>query len=101
MEVLLLVDIMIDGQCNIPPLDEGLKYTHVSAGESHTVLLRSDGSAVACGSNYSGECNIPPLNQGLTYTDVSAGLSHTVLLRSDGIAVACAVFLMENATFPD
>ena len=27
------------GQCNIPPLDEGMSYTQVSAGRYHTVLL--------------------------------------------------------------
>ena len=77
------------GQCNIPPLDEGVTYTQVSAGTEHTVLLRIDGCAVACGLNAQGQCNIPPLDEGMTYTQVSAGREHTVLLRSDGCAVAC------------
>lgn len=59
------------------------------AGHFHTVLLRSDGNAVACGSNYFGQCSIPCLDKGVTYSGVSAGGSHTVLLRSDGRAVAC------------
>ena len=59
-----------------------------SAG-SHTVLLRSDGSAVACGSNYHGRCDIPGLEEGICYTQVSAGVFHSVLLRSDGSGVAC------------
>merc|ERR1712007_279754 len=54
----------------------------------HTVLLRSDGTAVACGNNDWGQCNIPELGD-LTYTQVAAGGRHTVLLRSDGTAVAC------------
>ena len=29
----------VAGQCNIPPLDEGMSYTQVSAGWYHTVLL--------------------------------------------------------------
>ena len=37
--------------CDIPELAEGVHYTQVSAGESHTVLLRSDGTATACGHN--------------------------------------------------
>ena len=30
-------------------MDEGLSYSQVSAGDGHTVLLRSDGQAVAWG----------------------------------------------------
>eukprot|EP00435_Cladocopium_sp_Y103_P064186 s416_g25.t2 len=60
----------------------------VSAGDCHTVLLRSDGSAVAIGENRHGQCDIPALNEGMAYAQVSAGRSHTVLLRSDGSAVA-------------
>ena len=50
-----------EGQCNIPPLEEGMCYTQVSAEGYHTVLLRSDGSAVACGGNEYRQCNIPSL----------------------------------------
>ena len=60
-----------------------------SAGKSHTVLLRSDGTAVACGSNDLAQCNIPALEPGVFYIQTSAGGAHTGLLRSDGTAVAC------------
>mmetsp|Transcript_74294 Transcript_74294/g.207586 ORF Transcript_74294/g.207586 Transcript_74294/m.207586 type:complete len:168 (+) Transcript_74294:62-565(+) len=60
-----------------------------AAGETHTVLLRSDGTAVACGDNRDAQCDLPPLGAGQTYVQVAAGLEHTVLLRSDGMAVAC------------
>ena len=63
----------------------------VSAGENHTVLLRSDGIAVACGANHDGQCNFPRLDDGMMYTKVSAGSYHSILLRSDGIAVACGM----------
>ena len=76
------------GQCNIPPLDEGMTYTQVSAGGPHTVFLRSDDCAVAIGDNSCGQCNIPPLPAGMTYTHIAAGFVHTVLLRSDGSVVA-------------
>jgi alpha-tubulin suppressor-like RCC1 family protein len=70
-----------DGQCDIPPLDDGLAYTKVAAGRGHTVLLCSDGSAVAIGENDFGQCNIPPLvSTDMRYTQVSAGYLHTVLL---------------------
>ena len=59
------------------------------AGGRHTVLLKSDGQAVACANDRSGPCNIPPLDEGIWYIQVSAGRL-TVLLRSDGQAVACA-----------
>jgi len=89
------------GQCNIPELDfksglcsklklEGeLSYTQVATGHRHTVLLRSDGTVVACGSNEEGQCNIPALGHGLTYTRVAAGLFHSLMLRSDGTVAAC------------
>ena len=57
----------------------------------HTLLLRSDGKAVAFGTNICGQCNIPPLDEGKFYTQVSAGASHSVLLRSDGLVVACGL----------
>ena len=65
-------------------------YTEVSAGCLHTVLLRSDGGAVATGSNGNGRCDIPKLVEpGMEYTQVFAGENHTILLRSDGTAVSC------------
>ena len=47
------------GQCEIPPLDEGIVYTQIAAGHFHTVLLRSDGSAVAVGLQRSAVCKTP------------------------------------------
>mgnify|MGYP003305096851 CR=1 FL=1 len=61
-----------------------------SAGYSHTVLLRSDGTAVACGrDNAHGQLSLPALEEGVTYTQADVSSYHTVLLRSDGKAVAC------------
>ena len=56
---LLAALILIDNATFHP----GMKgfHTPVSAGGSHTVLLRSDGQAVACGRNTFGQCNIPSL----------------------------------------
>lgn len=63
-----------------------MRYTQVSAGAGHTILLRSDGLAVARGADF--YCSIPTPEQGVTYTQVSAGIFHSVLLRSDGTAIA-------------
>mmetsp|Transcript_29646 Transcript_29646/g.84548 ORF Transcript_29646/g.84548 Transcript_29646/m.84548 type:complete len:250 (+) Transcript_29646:73-822(+) len=60
-----------------------------AAGGNHTVLLRCDGRAVACGDNSHGQCDLPDLDAGASYVQVAAGSGHTVLLRSDGRAVAC------------
>ena len=67
------------GQCNIPALDGQLTYTQVAAGHHHTVLLRSDGSALACGANQFGQCNIPARDGQLIFTQAAAGTQHTVL----------------------
>ena len=77
-----------------PPRDRNQKVQRhldamAAAGRCHTVLLRSDGQAVACGSNSDGQCSMPLLDEGTSYSQVSAGWYHTVLLRSDGQAVAC------------
>ena len=61
VKLLLAGKISHHGQCSIPPLDEGISYIQVSAGFLHTVLLRSDGQAVACGKNPDLECDIPSL----------------------------------------
>ena len=59
--------------------------TAVSAGNSHTVGLRKDGTVVAVGWNYYGQCNVED------WTDiaaVNAGDSHTVGLKKDGTVVS-------------
>ena len=65
-----------------------MSYLQVSAGGYHIVLRRSDGHAVAHGSNLEGQCHIPDLDAGVSYIKVSAGARQTVLLRNDGNAVA-------------
>ena len=53
------------------------------------MLLRSDGSAVACGRNDFGQYDLLEAQDGVSCTQVAAGYGHTVLLLSDGRAVAC------------
>ena len=66
----------------------------------HFVLLRSDGTAVACGDNRRGQCNIPDLVEGVTYTQADTGRYHTVSLASDGTAVACGSNEHEECNIP-
>ncbi len=57
----------------------------VSAGNGHTVGLKSDGTVVAVGDNYAGRCDVSDWRDILA---VSAGFSYTVGLKSDGTVVA-------------
>ncbi|CAK0840187.1 unnamed protein product [Prorocentrum cordatum] len=60
-----------------------MAYAQVSVGDNHTALLRSDGTAVACGHNGYGECDLPEAGGGTAY-----GLPTLVLQASfDGVSV--------------
>ena len=67
----------------VPELPAGVVYTRVAAGDHHTLLVRSDGAAVAFGASVAGELLVPKLPKGLRYTGCAAGSHHSVLLRSD------------------
>ena len=70
-------------------------------GCAHTVLLRSDGSAVAVGENAVGQCDVPALDvTGMAYAQVSACGEHTVLLRSDGSVVAIGDNCLRQCNIP-
>ena len=62
-----------------------LAETSLSAGGSHSVGLRTDGTVVAVGSNMSGQCDVSTWRD---ITMVSAGWRHTLGLFRDGCAVA-------------
>jgi hypothetical protein len=65
-----------------------MRYVAGAAGSEHTVMIRSDGFAVACGWNVDGQCNVPDLPAGMRYVAAAAKGNQTVLIRSDGSAVA-------------
>ena len=70
-------------------------YTQVSAGEKHTVLLRSDGCAVACGINNVGQCDISQLGPGKSYISDLRSSEHLVLqavlsFKDDAVSVLCS-----------
>ena len=73
--------------------------TQVSAGETHTALLRSDGSAVACGCSivgcHEGHCDIPPLSLGERYIhhvslDSNRVLQLEFLCEDDALTLICS-----------
>ena len=69
----------------IQGLDRWTDIVSVSAGNFHTVRLKSDGTVVAKGSDIDGDCNVSG------WTDivaVSTGFWHTVGLKRDGTVVA-------------
>ena len=69
-------------QSGIAPRNEPF----VSAGVLHSVVLKSDGTVSAFGTNVSGQTNVPAgLNN---IVAVSAGGYHTLALKSDGTVVA-------------
>lgn len=101
-----------------PGLEPGLgnrgsvPYTQAAAGRLHTVLLQSDGCAIAFEMhrqsaryqlwskvcrirrcpvarrlNSKGQYNIPALEEGTSYIQVAARLYPTALLRSDEVAI--------------
>ena len=57
----------------------------ISAGNTHTVGLKADGTVVAEGDNEYGQCDVGDWQDIVT---VSAGQEHTVGLRSDGTVAA-------------
>ncbi|CAK0904261.1 unnamed protein product [Prorocentrum cordatum] len=78
----------------------GLPCAHVVAVTYHSILLRSDGTAMACGCAYDGQCCFPRAIEDLTYTQVAAVTHHTVLLRSVGTAMACGCGYDGQCYFP-
>ena len=50
----------VSGQCNIPASGGETSYTQAAAGLVHSVLLKSDGSAVAFGTNANGQRTFLP-----------------------------------------
>ena len=74
----------VDGQCNIPALNEG--FVAVAGGGDHSLGLKSDGSIVAWGYSGWGQCNVPAPNE--NFVAVAAGNEHSLGLKSDGSIVA-------------
>lgn len=68
----------------MPEVEAGVSYAQVAAGDYHTVLLRSDGRAVACGSNRDGECDLPEMEPGVSYCPALAVRDVLIQLLVEG-----------------
>jgi alpha-tubulin suppressor-like RCC1 family protein len=66
--------------------DFHLPFEAVTAGGSHTVALKSDGTVVAWGSSYDGRTAVPGGLTGVVAID--ADVSHSLALKDDGTVVA-------------
>ena len=71
------------GQCGVSGWTD---LVAVAAGSLHTVGLKADGSAVACGANDRGQCEVAAWRD---LVAIAAGFEHTVGLKADGSVIAC------------
>lgn len=63
----------------------GMPLGHLAAGSRHTLFLRNDGSAAACGDNSKGQCDVGSWQD---IVQICAGAEHSLGLRSDGTVLA-------------
>lgn len=84
------------GQLDVPPdLTDAIA---ISAGSSHCLALRRDGTVVAWGQNYNGQATVP---SGLTnVVSVAAGGSHSLALTKSGTVVAWGFSAYEVTAVP-
>jgi len=71
----------VSGRLDVPDGDD---FVAVSAGGSHGLALREDGSLAAWGNNDLGQCDVPA---GSDFIDIASGEFHSIALRSDGSVV--------------
>lgn len=87
----------VSGCCQIPELEDDVKYLQMDAGGFSTVLVRSDGFASAIGANQYGQCEPPllaeaeyptmmfePQNLGITFDWSNRGKVAKIVLGGQG-----------------
>lgn len=75
--------VLSDGSLAVGP--EGNYYRKVACGSEHTLVLKSDGSLGAWGSNNYGASNVP---WGYDYVAIAAGHLLSIALKSNGTVVS-------------
>jgi alpha-tubulin suppressor-like RCC1 family protein len=70
----------------------------IAAGYSHSVALRSDGTVIAWGDNFSGQSTVPANLSGVTA--IAAGRFHSVALRSNGTVIPWGENIYGQSTVP-
>jgi alpha-tubulin suppressor-like RCC1 family protein len=84
------------GQSTVP---EGLSgVVAISAGDSHSLALKADGSVVAWGNNSDGQSTVPAGLSGVVA--ISAGGAHSLALKADGSVVAWGDNTSGQSTMP-
>ncbi|HYV26645.1 MAG TPA: hypothetical protein VFA77_03870 [Candidatus Eisenbacteria bacterium] len=71
----------------LPYVEPGARFTAIAAGAFHTLALKTNGTVVAWGKNYSGQATAPVAAQSGVVA-IAAGDSHTVALETNGSVVA-------------
>ena len=66
------------GQTDVPL--PNTDFVAITAGDSHSLGLKSDGSIVAWGANWEGQTNVPAPNTG--FVAVAGGRFHSLAIRS-------------------
>jgi hypothetical protein len=80
----------LTGKCDV---QDWRNIIAISAGDSHSVGLKADGTVVAVGSNDGGRCNVSGWRN---IVAVSAGLQATLGLKADGSLVSAGGFGSTN-----
>jgi len=73
----------MEGQCHISVYNN---FVSISAGNLHSLGIKSDGSIVACGMNGDKQCNAPSSNK--KFVAIAGGGFHSLGLSSDGSIIA-------------
>lgn len=75
----------VERAAELAGLRSALPLGRLDAGRNHTLYLRDDGSAAACGDNSAGQCDVGGWSG---IVQLCAGAEHSLALRSDGTVLA-------------